>query len=119
MKIFADGAGWSGRVSKYCVSSENNPDGYIFITEHEYTNNEMEYRAVLHAFKLANDDDEIYSDSQLVVNQLIKKWKINHVHLRLLNEKIQKVWKSKPKIRLFWISRNKNLAGKILERTKY
>ena len=46
-----------------------------------HTCNEMEYIAVIEALKRANNGDSILSDSQLVVNQLRRDWKIKAKNL--------------------------------------
>jgi ribonuclease HI len=82
---------------------------------YECTNNEMEYAAVLWALNIAEDGDIVYTDSQLVVNQVMGKWKVKEQRLAgfcvLAKEKLQ----SKQVI-LVWIPREENLAGKVLEK---
>jgi ribonuclease HI len=82
------------------------------------TNNVAEYCALIYALKRIGDyvespeDITIYSDSKLVVNQVIGTWKINHVNMAKLCQRVKVLWKLYPKTKLVWIPRIKNLADK-------
>lgn len=76
----------------------------------ERTNNEAEYSAVLMALRAVKDVTEILSDSQLIVNQLNRKWHIKEARLR---EYALEIWKH-PGVAFTWIPRKENLAGKLL-----
>ena len=81
------------------------------------TNNEAEYQAVLYA--LLNNDWRsqslnLLSDSQLIVNQLNRKYKIKEPRLRELAENIWALVKDRDVI-FTWIPREENLAGKLLK----
>jgi len=81
------------------------------------TNTEAEYLAVLKALKrFDNSDDDItlYSDSQVVVQQLNQESAINNDSLRDLARKAWKRMAHIPYLKIKWIPRNKNLAGKML-----
>lgn len=82
------------------------------------TNNENEYRAVLFAvdwYKWCKEKITIYSDSQLVVNQLNHKYNITEDRLRELAVTIWDTIKiNKMNISFEWIPREKNIAGKLL-----
>ena len=60
----------------------------------EKTNNEAEYNALILLLKAARERSitklKIYGDSQLIIRQISKQWKINLPHLRLL---AQEAWK--------------------------
>jgi ribonuclease HI len=93
--------------------------------EVEGTNNENEYRAVLFAItylafeeislRHVGEEHVIYSDSQLVVNQLNHEYNINEDRLRNL---AQEIWHLiqyfNMKVRFEWIPREENKAGKVL-----
>lgn len=76
----------------------------------ERTNNEAEYAAVLMALRGIKGVTEILSDSQLVVNQLNRKWHIREDRLR---EYAMEIWRYKG-VKFTWIPRKENLAGKLL-----
>lgn len=82
------------------------------------TINILEYRALRMALEYANENysDEnvkVHSDSKLIVNQVLGKFKINNMELlaecvkcrELLNDNIS----------LYWVKRGSNWAGRILE----
>lgn len=117
-KFYADGSGWNGECSKFCVVREDEKGSEILIkriSHSKHTNNEMEYRAVLFAIEHCENGDIIYTDSQLVVNQVHGLWKINYAHLQKFVDEIKAVWKKKPDVEIVWVSREQNLAGKVLE----
>jgi len=95
LKIYTDGA------------SRGNPGpsawAFIFVkgeeiiySESEYlgkaTNNVAEYTAVIKALEKAVEytrwNVEIYSDSELIINQLNRKWRIKKDHLKDLHKKV-------------------------------
>ena len=118
-RIFVDGSGFNGRTSSYCVFWEHGPvkeNHEIFTLQENRTNNEMEYAAVIVALE-SSSNNEIYTDSQLVVNQVAGKWKVKEAHLKPLCQRVQELLKEKDST-LHWIPREENLAGKILERRK-
>lgn len=114
MKIFVDGSGWNGKESKYCVAFEN---GKVIkeIIKEKKTSNVMEYMVLIKALNDCNKKDEIFTDSQLVVNQISGKYKIKKEHLFPLVMKARKLLKEKS-CSLAWISRKENLAGNLLEK---
>ncbi len=115
MRIYIDGSGWNRRESKAAIVTESGKEEIIRLKE-KRTNNEMEYLALIIALeKYAKDGDEILCDSQLVVNQLLKGWKINYLHLRELNAKAKKLLEKK-KVKLIWIPREENKAGILIEK---
>jgi len=115
-KIWIDGSGWNGRVSKYCIVFN---DGRIIKREleEERTNNEMEYMALLKALELCEEESIIYSDSRLVVEQVAGRWKIRKEHLLRYALKARNLIREK-RVELKWIPREENLAGNLLEQKK-
>lgn len=118
MRFYVDGSGWNGRRSRYAVVAENGKTSVaVKELQEQKTNNEMEYAALIEALKLARDGDEILTDSQLLVGQVSKGWKVNKTHLKPLVEKCKKLLIEK-RARLEWVPREMNKAGKLLEKQK-
>ena len=113
MKIWCDGG--NPKQGKYCVVTERGK--IIRGKEKGCTNNELEYKAMIKALEIAKDGDVIYSDSKLVVNQLLGWWRINNETLLELCEMCKEISKNK-KVKIVWIPRRRNRAGKILESQK-
>jgi len=81
------------------------------------THNEAEYFAALKAIEMASEPLIVYSDSQLVVNQLNRQWKINYPHLRALAERIWELIREKNlDVEFRWCPRKENYAGKFLNK---
>jgi ribonuclease HI len=73
------------------------------------TNNEAEYWALIHCLNYlqtnaswSNEIHTIYSDSSLLVNQVMGKWVINKPHLAKL---VSYVYSYDVKYKLLWVSR--------------
>jgi ribonuclease HI len=101
-----------GGVNRYCITDST---GRVIIEKTEGTSNEQEYKAMIHALELAQDGDTIYADSQLVVSQLTKNWKVKAANLYPFYCKAIELYKSK-KVNIEWVSRDFNRAGWILEK---
>jgi ribonuclease HI len=118
MKIWTDGAGASleGQKAKTCIVFE---DGDVKVTEYDHgTNNEMEYTALIQALSDPRADGAtIFTDSQLLVGQLTRKWKVRAENLRPLNERARPLL-TRRKATLVWVPREENRAGKVLEKAK-
>jgi ribonuclease HI len=114
---FVDGAGASSKkgFGKICTIKVGNKPIVTDLLIEGCTNNTAEYVAMLQALLSCDDGDFIHTDSQLVHGQLTKKWSVNFEHLQILHDKCEKILKSK-NVQLIWISRDENLAGKVLER---
>ncbi|MFA5340338.1 MAG: reverse transcriptase-like protein [Clostridia bacterium] len=116
MKFYCDGSSTIGVKSAYCVTSAI---GNILKSETSYapndkTNNEEEYRGVIAALKLCSAGDEVCTDSLLVVNQISGRYKVKEPRLKPLCEQAQHLLIEK-KAAITWITREKNLAGKVFE----
>lgn len=110
MDIYTDGSGKTGRYI-YAIPEKKK---VVISRLKGLTNNESEYMAVLKALRENKDDDiKIISDSQLIVNQLNKKYKIKEDRLRDLATKIWKLCEERS-VTFSWVPREKNLAGRIL-----
>jgi len=116
MKIWVDGSGWNGKESKLVIVTE---DGKIIkkTFKEKRTNNEMEYLAIIEALKLCCEGDIIYSDSQLVVNQIKGEYSIRSEKLIPLFLQVLKL-KGEKKAKICWIPREKNIAGNVIEGMK-
>lgn len=116
MKWFVDGGGFNGEVSKFCVTNEEGLQ-QVEVVKEEKTNNEMEYRALLHCLELCADGDEIVTDSKLVEGQVTKGWRCNYSHLLPLRNQAIALITTK-KVKLSWTRRGGNEAGRLLDRLK-
>lgn len=84
------------------------------------TNNQTEYRSMIEALVWAHekdgDDITIYSDSQLVVNQLNGKWQVASDNIRSWYDNAKDLME--PHIKIEWIKGSMNQADE-LTRTAY
>ena len=81
------------------------------------TNNQAEYLAIIAALKkFEGIDDEItiYSDSKNTVSQLNHEFAINNEQLRDLAREAWAMLAKFSKLKLTWVPRSENLAGKML-----
>ena len=113
MKIWIDGSGWNGHESRFAVVFE---DGRIVrgATKEKKTNNVMEYESLIKALESCKEGDEIFTDSQLLVGHVLGGWKVRKKHLLPYVEKA-KTLVAKKKVKLTWVPREKNKAGKLFE----
>jgi ribonuclease HI len=116
-KFYVDGAGTNGKVSRTCVYYPGIPGPVVKTFQQKYTNNECEYMALIDALEAAENGDIIYTDSLLMVNHLKGEYRVRARNLMPLFEKAKKLAKEK-KIVVLWVPREKNLAGKHLEKNK-
>jgi len=74
------------------------------------TNNTAEYRAIINALKVAErfsrEHIQVYSDSNLAIQQINKKWKINYPHLSKMCKEVYKLCKKYEKVEFFHVGRN-------------
>lgn len=114
MRIFVDGSGWNGRESKYAVLFDDG-NKWIEVFPKEFTNNEMEYEALLSLLRGTSimEGDEIFSDSQLVVNQVNGKWRVKEPKLKPLCKEAKELMIIRG-VTLSWIPREENKAGKLI-----
>jgi len=119
LKIYFDGGNYKNRV---CVYNSLQNDIVVKAYNHkDYTNNELEYKALIEAIRYANKNYPhaqvtFIGDSRLVINQVWYGWKINHEHLKKLNHDVHRILPHDAKGR--WINRDNNLAGVHLENLK-
>lgn len=114
-------------ISVYVDGSGGSDPGYGFFVKETgesfyekksgITNNEAEYLAIIAALKkFAESDDEItiYSDSKNTVSQLNHDFAINKEELRNLAREAWALIAKISKLKIKWVPRNENLAGKML-----
>jgi len=115
---YADGAGWDGSCSRYAVVRQDSRSYPTLKVEFgEFTNNEMEYKAAIYAAQNAEAGDTIKLDSELVCNQVNGNYKVRKGNLKPLHEKLKRLMLEK-NLKIEWVPRNQNKAGKVLERIK-
>ncbi len=115
LKIYADGA-CSGNPGIMGIGIVIISEGSVLKSVSEKkgfgTNNRAEYLAIIRALEEAHrlkaDDTVIFSDSQLIVSQLNKKYNIKSSELRNLAEKVYALSKNFKSIKFEWTSRAKN-----------
>lgn len=114
LSVYVDGSGGESSGFGYFVKET----GESF---HELkpgiTNNQAEYMAIISALeKLGGNNDSItiYSDSKNTVSQLNHEYAINSEQLRELARKAWSLMGKTPNLKIVWIPRAQNLAGKML-----
>ena len=114
ISVYVDGSGGSNSGYGYFVKNtgeshyENKPD---------LTNNQAEYLAIISAlkkFETSSDEIIIFSDSKNTVNQLNHTFAINNEQLRTLARDAWSLISKFSNLKIIWIPRGENLAGKML-----
>lgn len=118
IRIFTDGSGCrpDGKGSAIAWYREDSGEKAVERID-GLTNNEAEYNAVHSALKQAPNKSrvEILSDSDLVCCQFSGKWRVLDPKLDGLLSSIRELIKTKGlTVRLTWVPRRDNLAGKLL-----
>ena len=83
----------------------------------DITNNQAEYMAIIAALRKFSDSDDsitIYSDSKNTINQLNHEFAINNDVLRELARVAWDLIGKFSDLKLQWVPRKENLAGKML-----
>jgi ribonuclease HI len=83
------------------------------------TNNQAEYRGLISVleFLAVGSCALIRTDSQLLCEQFNRRWAVNDPHLaRLLSDARELIREKKIDVEVRWISREENVAGKLLDR---
>jgi ribonuclease HI len=113
LKIYTDGAarGNPGPAAYAFLFVHNNAiihQGFGYIGT--ATNNTAEYRAIINALKAAEKFHrghlQVFSDSNLAVQQINKKWKINYPHLSELCSKVYQLSQKYEKVEFFHVGRS-------------
>ena len=114
LNVFVDGSGDPRGGYGYFIKETGES---FYEKKSNITNNQAEYMAIIAALKkLVEADPEIiiYSDSKNTVNQLNHEFAINN---QVLRELARVAWGYIAKfsnMKIQWIPRNENLAGKML-----
>ena len=114
LSIYVDGSG--GPDSGYGFFVKETGESF-YKKEPNITNNQAEYMAiiaVLKKFTGSKDEINIYSDSKNTVSQLNHEYAINSSELRTLAMEAWNLISKYPNLKIRWIPRNENLAGKML-----
>ena len=114
VNVYVDGAG--GEKSGYGYFIKDTGESF-YEEKLGITNNQAEYLAIISALKkFQNSSDEIiiFSDSKNTVNQLNHEFAINNEQLRLLAQEAWSLIPKIPNLKILWIPRKENLAGKML-----
>ncbi len=112
LKIFTDGAsrGNPGPAAAAFIFVHNE---VVIHEECNYigsaTNNTAEYQAIIGALKAADGVHrghlQVYSDSNLAVQQINKKWKINYPHLSKLCSEVYRLCEKYEQVEFFYVGR--------------
>ena len=114
LSIFVDGSGGSDSGFGFFVKETGES---FYKKEDNITNNQAEYMAiisVLRKFSDVKDEIIIYSDSKNTVSQLNHEYAINNEQLRSLAREAWELISKFANLKIKWIPRNENLAGKML-----
>ena len=112
--IYVDGAG--GEKSGFGFFVKESGESF-YENKPGLTNNQAEYHAIIAALKKfqgSSDKITIFSDSKNTVNQLNHEFAINNEQLRVLAQESWLLIPKIPELKIMWISRKENLAGKML-----
>ncbi len=114
LRIFVDGSGGPNSGFGFFVKETGES---FYKKEPNITNNQAEYMAIISALKKfsgTNNEIIIYSDSKNTVSQLNHEFAINNDQLRNLARETWDLAAKFPNLKINWIPRNQNLAGKML-----
>ena len=114
LSIFVDGSGGPNSGFGFFVKETGES---FYKKEPNITNNQAEYMAIISALKKfsgTTDEIVIYSDSKNTVSQLNHEFAINNDQLRTLARETWDLIAKFLNLKINWIPRNQNLAGKML-----
>jgi ribonuclease HI len=114
LSIFVDGSG--GPEGGYGFFVKETGESF-YKKEPNITNNQAEYLAIIYALKKflgSTDEVTIYSDSKNTVSQLNHEYAINNNQLRALAMEAWELMGKYQNLKIKWIPRAENLAGKML-----
>ena len=114
ISVYVDGAG--GEKSGYGFFIKETGESF-YENKSGLTNNQAEYHAIIAALKKFQDSTDkitIFSDSKNTVNQLNHEFAINNERLRILAQESWLLIPKIPELKIIWIPRKENLAGKML-----
>jgi ribonuclease HI len=114
LSIYVDGSGGDSSGYGYFIKETGES---FYEKKPNITNNQAEYMAIIAALKKlgqTNDEITIYSDSKNTISQLNHQFAINSEQLRELAREAWSYMSKLPNLKLIWIPRAENLAGKML-----
>lgn len=114
ISVYVDGSG--GDESGYGYYVKETGESF-YEKKSDITNNQAEYLAIISALKKyleSNDEVIIYSDSKNTVNQLNHQYAINNEKLKELAREAWPIIAKFSNLKIKWVPRNENLAGKML-----
>ena len=114
INIYVDGSG--GPKSGYGFFVKETGESF-FEEKPGITNNQAEYLAIISALKkydISDDEIVIHSDSKYTVNQLNHEFAINNEQLRNLAREAWSIMAKFSNLKIIWVPRAENLAGKML-----
>jgi len=114
LSVYVDGSGGDNAGYGYFVKETGES---FYEKKQNITNNQAEYLAIIAAIqKLGQPNDQItiHSDSKNTVSQLNHEFAINNEQLRELARQAWSLLGKLPNIKIVWIPRSQNLAGKML-----
>ena len=114
LSIYVDGSGGPNSGFGFFVKETGES---FYKKEPNITNNQAEYMAIISALKKfsgTTDEIVIYSDSKNTVSQLNHEFAINNDQLRTLARETWDLIAKFPNLKINWIPRNQNIAGKML-----
>lgn len=114
LSVFVDGSGGPNSGFGFFVKETGES---FYKKEPGITNNQAEYMAIIAAlnkFSGTADEITIYSDSKNTVLQLGHEYAINNDQLRSLAQEAWNLMAKFTNLKINWIPRNQNLAGKML-----
>jgi ribonuclease HI len=114
LSIYVDGSGGENSGYGYFVKETGES---FYEKKQGITNNQAEYLAIIAALQKisqSNDEATIYSDSKNTVSQLNHEFAINSEQLRELARQAWSLMSKIPNLKIVWIPRAQNLAGKML-----
>ncbi len=114
LSIYVDGSGGENSGYGYFVKETGES---FYEKKQGITNNQAEYLgilSVLKKFSQSNEEITIYSDSKNTVSQLNHEFAINSEPLRELARESWTLMRTISNLKIVWIPRAQNLAGKML-----
>jgi ribonuclease HI len=114
LNIYVDGSGGPNSGFGFFVKETGES---FYKKEPNITNNQAEYMAIIMVLKKFldhNSEINIYSDSKNTVAQLNHEYAINNDQLRTLAMEAWNLIGKYTNLKIKWIPRNENLAGKML-----
>jgi len=117
MHVFTDGS--LKRLAYVFVGEHGKIGQGIIALSDKPTVNEAEYQAVIAALlaaeALGTREIELYSDSQLMIRQLQGTYVTNNLRLQALRNKVLALAEKFEQVEWYWLPREENLAGHLLE----